>query len=455
MKENKIKSVLFISLKYIFLLAILISSYILLMMLVSIIPTKCLTEHVKQSSEVLNEEGERKLVDLGYKTESLFTFTDALMINTAYSTDPADPLASAMLGRKNYIPGQTLRVHMDSQYNLGASDEYINKKNGDLYQTKELYALMHGGDITDSFEYARYWHGYLVLLRPLLAITNYLGIRVIILMLTIIIVCMVLYKLYKKLDIWVAVSFLIGLLSVSVFTVTQSINEILIFLIALVFLLILLYKKDLSKHVPEIFFVAGSITNFVDLLTAPLITLGLPLIVYILLLQKEDNNLKEICVKSSKVCIAWCISYGLTWVLKWILTQLIYGRPIIAQALEQARYRIGIKENNIELKSVLKRNIQYLSNNTIFTIGFLIIIYIISNLILQRKSIINLKENIQELIPFIITALFPVIWYIALKEHSYVHAFFTYRIFIITIISILMIIYKLTRVKNEKNVKIT
>ena len=67
---------------------------------------------------------------------------------------------------------------------------------------------MYGEDIMDSFEYARYWHGYLVLLRPLLAITNYSWIRVIILILTIAIVCILLYKLHKKLDILVAVIFL-------------------------------------------------------------------------------------------------------------------------------------------------------------------------------------------------------------------------------------------------------
>lgn len=77
------------------------------------------------------------------------------------------------LQEKNYIPGQTEEVYIDSQYNLGASSQYINQSNGDLYQTKELYGLMHGENITDSFEYARYWHGYLVILRPLLAIMSY------------------------------------------------------------------------------------------------------------------------------------------------------------------------------------------------------------------------------------------------------------------------------------------
>ena len=454
MKENKIKSIFINLVKYILLFVILISSYILLMMLVGMIPSKLLTDNVKKSSEVLVEEGERKSIDLGYKREYLFTFTDALMINTAYSMTPTDLLGSAMLGRKNYIPGQTLKVHIDSQYNLGACDDYINKKNGDLYQTKELYALMHGKNITDSFEYARYWHGYLVLLRPLLAITTYSGIRIIILLATIILIVLLLYKLYHKTDVWTAVIFLIGLLSISIFVVAQSINEILVFLIAIIFSLILLNKKDLHKHITEIFFIAGSITNFIDLLTAPLVTLGLPLIVYIILLQKEKNRLKDILKKCVKVCLAWGFAYGFTWILKWILIQLIYGRPIVTQALEQARYRSGIGKNNVRFTDALKRNINYLSNNLIIIISGLMIVYSVVNIILNHKLKIDLKvklkANLKEAIPYILTFFLPILWFIALKEHSYVHAFFTYRIFIITIISAFMILYKLFKAKDEK-----
>lgn len=61
MKENKIKGAFIILLKYLLLLVILVSSYILLMMLVSITPSKLLADNVKQSSEVLVEEGEKSL----------------------------------------------------------------------------------------------------------------------------------------------------------------------------------------------------------------------------------------------------------------------------------------------------------------------------------------------------------------------------------------------------------
>lgn len=129
MEKNIIRKKCLTLVKYVLLLIILVSSYIILMMLTSLIPTKLLTEHVKQSSEVLVKEGEKKVIDLKYKKEAIFTFTDALMINITYSQVPSDPLASALLGRKNYIPNQTEKVHIDSQYNLGAAEGFIKRKN--------------------------------------------------------------------------------------------------------------------------------------------------------------------------------------------------------------------------------------------------------------------------------------------------------------------------------------
>lgn len=423
----------------------------LVMLVTSLIPSKQLEKHVTESSEVLLKEGERKIIDLGYKEESIFTFTDALMINIAYSVDSSDPITSMLLARKNYIPGQTLQEHIDSQYNLGASEQYINKKNGDLYQTKELYGLMHGENITDSFEYARYWHGYLVLLRPLLAITNYSGIRIILLIVTTILVGILLYKIYKKLNISTAVIFIIGLLSVSIFIVTKGINEILVFLIALIFSIILLSIKNFDKHTNELFFIIGSITSFIDLLTAPLVTLGIPLIIYVLLLQKGDTKLKDILLKMLKVCIAWGLGYGLTWASKWIITQLMLGRPIISQAIEQARYRTSLSTSSLGYVDVLKRNFTYLSLNVILAILSMITIYIIGNLILKYKKKIDFKKNLKNAVPYIIIAIFPFAWYFVLQEHSYVHAFFTYRILIITIISVFIIINKIFEIKREDN----
>lgn len=445
---NKCKKTFINTLKYIFLFIILLCIHMFLMLVASLIPAKQLEKHVIESSEVLFEEGEKKNINLGYKQENIFTFTDALMINIAYSVDSTDPIQSMLLARKNYVPGQTLQVYIDSQYNLGASEQYINKKNGDLYQTKELYGLMHGENITDSFEYARYWHGYLVILRPLLAITNYTGIRIILLIITTILVIQLLYKIYKKLDISIAIIFFIGLLSVSIFIVTQGINEILVFIVALIFSIILLSKKHLDNHINELFFVIGSITVFIDFLTAPLVTLGIPLIIYLLLLQKYNKNLKDIILSLVKICITWGLGYALTWISKWIITQVMLGRPVISQAIEQAKFRINLGTSKLGYIDVVMRNIRFLSKNVVLAILSLLIIYIAGNLILNNKKDINVKQNIKNAMPYIITAIFPFMWYFILQEHSYIHAFFTYRILIITVISLFIIVNKILEIKK-------
>lgn len=447
MKRKTVEKVLLTILKYILLLIILLCIYLGLLLLTSLIPSSLLKKHVTESSEVLVEEGEKKVIKfLGYKIEVIFTFTDALEINTAYSIDSKQPVQSFLLARKNYIPGQTVNEHADSQYNLGASEQYINKKNGDRYQTKELYGLMHGENIVDSFEYARYWHGYLVLLRPLLVIMNYSGIRILALIATIILVGLLLYKIYKEIDFQTAIIFLIGLLSISIFVVAQGISDIPVYLISLITCIILLYKKDLNKHICELFFVIGSITSFVDLLTAPLITLGLPLIVYLLLLQKEQKKLKDVLISLIKVCFLWAMGYAFTWIAKWVITELMLGRPIISQAIEQAKFRTNSNIKRVDFIKTLRMNMMFLSNNTIIILLVALIGYILPNAIITKKK--SLKQNLVNCIPYVITAIIPLIWFFILKEHSFTHAFFTYRILIITIISVLVIVRKIYQVES-------
>lgn len=446
-----IKPYLIQFLKYILVFIILICIYLITLTLSGLIPSEWMKDDVTKSSEVLNEEGEKKFIDLGYKQESVFLFTDALMINTAYSVDSNTPLASSMLARKNYIPGQTTEIYIDSQYNLGASPNYINKSNGDLYQTKELYGLMHGENITQSFEYARYWHGYLVILRPLLAIISYSGIRIVLLIVAIALIGVLLFLIGKKINIQTAVFFLIGLLAIHIFYVTQSMNESIVILFGLASSIFILLKKDTKKNIGINFFVIGSVTIFIDLLTEPLITLGLPLIIYLLLMQKQGSTLKENIIDFFKICIAWAIGYGLTWFAKWILVSLLYNRPILQIALEQARFRSGEgSSNSYTLGFVVDRNFNFLSITIMQALTLFILIYAMIKIIVNIKKKINIKDNLLQCIPFILTALLPIVWYFALRQHSVIHAFFTYRILIITLISLMILPDILFKKEKEK-----
>ena len=133
---NKVKSLF----KYILIFVILIIMYFSLLLLTSLIPSSAIRENVEKSSVKLLELGEKKEYELKYKKESIFTFTDALMINTAYSIDSGHPIESLLLARRSYIPGQTLIVNEETK-DVMSSSMYMNGK--DSYQTKELYGLIN------------------------------------------------------------------------------------------------------------------------------------------------------------------------------------------------------------------------------------------------------------------------------------------------------------------------
>lgn len=442
--KEKLKGLLILVTKYLLIFIILIAIYLGLLIITSLIPSSWLEKNVIDSSEILVKEGEKVFFDLGYKQESIFTFTDALMINTAYSIDSTHPLQSSILDRKNYIPGQTKIVYPDSQYNLGANEKYKDQ-NGNLYQTKELYGLMHEEQIEDSFEYARYWHGYLTILRPLLLLFNYSAIRIVLFIFTLVSIITLIFLLCKKISIVTGIIYGISLMAINIFIVTKSINEILIFIVAFISSIILLLKKDTRKNIGLFFFAVGSISNFIDLLTAPLVTLGLTAITYFLIIQKNAKlSIKEYIVEILKIGISWVLGYGITWIIKWVIVQVFFGRPIITQAIEQALYRTNAPVINGEeifgSFDVIIRNLKYLSNTVIVSILIIVIAYLTVSMIRNYKKKINMKENLKDCIPYIIIFFFPIIWYSILKQHSYIHVFFTYRLWIISIISILIVV---------------
>ena len=455
--KPKIKNGIIVLIKYILIFVILLGIYFAIMTLTSLIPSGMLENNVRESSETLVQEGEKVTFDLKYKEENIFTFTDALMINTAYSIDNNHPIESFILARKNYIPGQTTKFYPDGQYNLGANENYISKENGDLYQTKELYGLMHGDNIQDSYEYARYWHGYLSILRPLLLLFNYSGIRIVLEIITLISIVTLITLLCKKISITSGVIYGIGLLAISIFIVTKSINEILIFIVAFISSIILLLKKNPEKNIGIFFFVVGSVSNFIDLLTAPLVTLGITAITYFLLVQKNESkvNIKRYILDFLKICISWALGYGITWLSKWVITEIFFGRPIISQAIEQAVFRSNGPQINgmniFSLSNVFIRNMEYLSSPVAITILIAAVIYIIVMMIINRNKKIDFKENLKKCLPYILIFFLPVIWYMVLKQHSYTHVNFTYRILVISIISLLIIASKILVSKNMED----
>ena len=126
-------------------------------MLSSTFPREWIQKNTEESASILKSLGNPSRV-----LNTLFdNDTDTLMINNAYSMDPNNTLESALLGRRNYLPEKQQTVYQDMyvESNMQTEENYI---------IQDQLIRTVNNNISESFEYARYWHGYVAFLRPLL-----------------------------------------------------------------------------------------------------------------------------------------------------------------------------------------------------------------------------------------------------------------------------------------------
>lgn len=170
-------------LKYLLIFVFLIIVYNLLLLLVVQLPkSNNLYKNCLNSATTLANEG-------GFFSpvllETIDNHSDALIINESFSIDNENPIVSYLLVRRSYDKEQT-KYFVSNQYG-NLSSYFLNKVDengipiadtelGCFSHCMELYNFMKG-KVNISTEYARYWHGYLLLFRPLLYIFNITQIR--------------------------------------------------------------------------------------------------------------------------------------------------------------------------------------------------------------------------------------------------------------------------------------
>ena len=162
-------------------------------------------------------------------------------------------------------------------------------------------------------------------------------------------------------------------------------------------------------------------------------------------------------IDSIKYGMLWGIGYGLTWIIKWILVDFIYSKDIIETSIAQVFYR-STGTNIIKFSESIKRNFEYEAKFLPITIVATFIIIDIELAIGKLKiktNKFNIKSYIIEILPYLILGVMPIIWYTILKEHSYQHAFFTYRNILITNICANVLLEKIFEMfTNDRKIKI-
>lgn len=296
--------------------------------------------------------------------------------------------------------------------------------------------------------YARYWHGYLIVLKPLLIFTDIQGIRIINMFVFYSLVMYLLIKLKEITESYLfPLSLLIGLIMCYIYIIPISMQYMSVFIITFVCSLLVLNNVGNIKKLYLIFFIVGSFVNFFDFLTAPMVSMGVPIIIYIYLCYNKkttSNIMKDVIMLS----IFWCLGYGFTWISKWIMGTLILNRNIITEGIKQSLFRInGSVEYVLDYRKMFHDNLLTFFGKKEFFYSYIVIVSL-SFLILCLK----LRKKICNFLPLIFVILYPFIWLVVLGNHSQIHYYMTYRnllifflamnIFIIEAIKIILLYVK-------------
>lgn len=401
---------------------ILVCTFTVCIIAVFAIPTNSLRNNIKQSAEQIEKEG-LWFQPMGFYLFQIDNMTDCLMMNINVCADSDNPVEAAM------------NAEHAQPYKNGDTRAYKNIAN------TTLNVATHGRDKdTQISRYARYWHGYQVVVRPLLCFFNYNQIRVLNYIVMLVLLSVTGFLLYKMLNLGYALTFLASLVITNAMIVPLAIQFSTCFHIAMIGMIIILARRKLADDRDKaiiLFFSIGAFTSYMDFLTTPIITLGFPLVV-LMALRKNNGKIKAVITQS----VAWGAGYTSIWVSKWIIGSILTGENIFESALGCAQQRVGdtIVFGGKEMPMSNFFDIIFTKVSSIISpvlLGGIILIIVALAAFYFYKNRRQLKKEGW----IMLIAAMPVVWFIVLKNHSLQHIFFTWRDFILTLWCLLIFVY--------------
>ena len=396
---------------------------ILLLMFVYALPTDRMLANARASVEIFEREGPSPQTVAGFEATTLDNYTDAWMLRNAfYDGEESVFRKSLNVYYYGYHEGQVSNV------------------------CESMIAYLNGTEGYYRRSYARYWHGYLILLKPLLCFFDYGDIRGILKLTELSLLFWLCMLFGRKKMIRFLPALAVTMFCIGFYEIGQSMQYSWVFLIAVAASIYILKKYPVIDG-KMIFLVIGMCTSFFDFLTYPLFTLGMPLVVLLLCMavsEEKKGAVKAVVLNS----VFWGIGYFGFWVEKWVLGTLLTEENILAEAFGSIIERTGrnVVDQPIGYVETVLENIGILCKYpyVLAVLGGIVLIFVS-----MRKSRLEVSKELTA--AYLLIAVYPFIWYAAAMNHSYVHAFMTYRDLGISIFAGLSMIISLKEMnKNEQ-----
>ena len=371
------------------------------------IDTPDMRRNAWQGSLMLREQlGSPQTVG-GFMSSQLDNFTAVLILKTAAYTGEESLLAKAAGG---------YRVDMPAEPGQSEWDAFCNYVSGPESPT--------GGGMC----YARYWHGYTLPLRLLLCVLDVANLQMVLYFAQLALLCLVLCMMKSRgLGLLIPGFFLsyFLLMPFSMSICLQYVPVSMLMLIACV--LILRWDEDIARAVtlPAFFAVLGVLTNYLDLLTFPMVSLGFPLVLLLALRMRRGEGGWSLFLLTALCGCSFALGYGGMWALKWIFTGLVFGWHSLWGIFTQITLRSSSNGGEISRIGVLMENL----NVILAKKSYLLLIGLsgLLTLLPTAKALIKIRRMDLRALNLLLPAAAVAVWYLVMANHSYDHTYFTYR----------------------------
>lgn len=418
-----------------------------LLVLVFCLPTGRMRQHTAECAEEMLRK-ESQVPDsffYDYIQTNRETYTDAIMVQNAIER----------------IPGKSVFEHAMRMYHSDLEEAFWTPE-------ESLKAYCAGQDTDNMYlhEYTRYWHGYLVYLKPLLLLLDWRQISVAGVVLQLLLMAATVWLSIRKKQPGVGAAMIIGFLFMKPLLVLVSLTMTVCWIIVLAALLFMLVKNDWlweKKLYPEFFLMVGILTAYFDFLTYPVVTFGFPVCAYFLMngnrlvstggspdkggqIGKAGTSkggeagplLKEAVRGVVGYGICWGIGYAGMWAMKWVIADLTLHTGTIKDAVWSIIGRteaIGGRPRFNGGFYVIGLNLQEY-DYVIYPVMAVVIALVSLVMVVAACRKRGVGTVLTRLVPYMIVFFIPFVWIIVVQHHSALHARFTFRIIAVAVLAV-------------------
>lgn len=380
------------------------------------IPKDKIRGNLLESATYLSlEEEDFHQLKTGDQRTVIHNYADATTLNILYSMDRED-----LLWKLAMAPFYSDGMDLDKSVTELLQERIVSEREADTV-------------------YDRYWHGMILILKPMFLLFTLQQIRWIF-MGALVGCMMVLTVLLIRRKQYLSSALLwLGAVSVQFWMTAMCIEYFPVFLITVLISVAMVLVEERRNRIINLCIVSGVCVAFFDFLTTETLAFVLPLVLVYGIWQSKGKirSIKEEVWYLMKAGSSWLGAYVFTYLAKWTLASAACGEERFSVALMQFAGRQGNAVANLDGVTVLPQFISTVLINIRLLLGLdgkiglekLLLLLVVAGLIVALFVYLFRKPGRVGTLPVLMLLLgtIPMLRMMVLNNHSIEHCFFVYR----------------------------